>query len=64
MTKEPKLLEDQVGEFFVNREGELAYFKRWASTISKSPLNSLLRMAVFPVRRRPINAWLFRGDLE
>ncbi|MEM7535594.1 MAG: ATP-binding protein, partial [Chloroflexota bacterium] len=38
--QQPKLLEDQVGEFFVNREGDLSYFWRWASTIPDFPLNS------------------------
>ncbi|MEM7538126.1 MAG: ATP-binding protein [Chloroflexota bacterium] len=40
MTKEPKLLEDQVGDIFVNHEGDLAYFWRWISTIPDTPLNS------------------------
>ncbi|MEM7534998.1 MAG: ATP-binding protein [Chloroflexota bacterium] len=40
MNQEPRLLEDQVGEFFVNREGDLAYYWRWASTIPDFPLNS------------------------
>ncbi|MEM7532271.1 MAG: ATP-binding protein [Chloroflexota bacterium] len=40
MTKEPKLLEDQVGDTFVNREGDLAYYWRWISTIPENNLNS------------------------